>query len=742
MIDEAAGNSARKFLLTTFLPVIAGMLLLLVSTAAFMLWSTRAIDRLSIENQRIVVESAIQRLRTTLAHDQESSTVWGDAREAAVARDAVWLDANLGTWMHDYFRHDELYVLDPRDNAIYSFAHGAVADQAAFARVGATLRPMVARLRSRVRAGEQPQGEGAAKTIGESDFALIDARPAIVSVKPITNDDGFLSPDEGVYVHISVRFLDRDFLDDLSRTFRLFGLRFSWLLSPGDEFTELTIHSSNTTIHGYFVWDPKRPGLAFLKMVAPWLIGIACLIAIGTVVLMLLLYRHKRAQALTEAQLGFVASHDPLTGLPNQMQMSRAVDVALHGLPTSEPDQVVAVAVIDLDDLKRVNDAFGRSGGDEVVRAQAARLGEVAYGRSFVGRLSGDEFAIVLWDRTAEEVEHLFAEVIQRLALPVTLGDQSAACGASLGYALAPQHGVESGELMRKAGVALHQAKVEGRNRSALFGKHMDVLLSDRAALERDLLASLGDKPQIEVFYQPKLASQGLRVVGLEALARWQHPERGWVSPAVFIPIAEECGFIHPLGLFVLEESCRAAAHWDVASVAVNVSARQLRDRTFLLDVVRILSDTGLPADRLELELTEGSWMDERGVCPDTIRALRGLGVRIALDDFGTGFSSFGRLHSTDVDRIKIDQSFVAGFGKGRGDEAIVRAIIEMAKAKGLMTTAEGVETAEQCALLQAMGCDDLQGYLFSRPLPPDRMEVFLGSTVDHRSEATAGSGF
>lgn len=727
MFEDVAAQSSRTFFLKTFVPVIAGTLLLFAVTAAFLVWSTRGTDELSIANQRTVVERAVDRLHASIARDQESRTVGGETLVRVKAGNTDWMDANLGGWMHAYFGHDELYVLDPRDRPLFAFAHGFVADQAAFARIATTVRPMVAALRAKTAAGEKPDKDSRLQTVGVTDYALIDARPAIVSVKPITGDRGELDASPDCYVHVAIRFLDRDFLSALAAEYGLSGLRFSWLVSPADDNVGITIRSSATTINGFFVWTPDLPGLAFVEKVTPWLAGIGGLLLLAVIVLMLALHRLTLSRAATEARLGFLANHDPQTGLPNLGLVQQALDAAIAALPGGEGDKVVAFAIIDLDDLKRVNDAFGRQGGDLVVTTQAQRIAQMLDGRAMLGRLSGDEFSIALWDRTQAEVATLFAEIVLRLSMPIVIGTETAACGASLGYALAPDHGTENGELIRKAGVALHQAKIEGRNRATQFGRHMDMLLSDRAALERDLLASLDNGTEIEVHYQPKLSASGLRVVGLEALARWQHPQRGWVSPAVFIPIAEECGFIHRLGLHVLETACRDAAHWHVPSIAVNVASCQLRDPTFVLEVARILADCDLPPSHLELELTEGSWMDERGICGETIRTLRGLGIRIALDDFGTGFSSFGRLHANDVDRIKIDQSFVAGFGKARGDEAIVRAIIDMAKAKGLATTAEGVETAEQCSILQEMGCDDLQGYLFSRPLPACRMENFLG---------------
>jgi EAL domain-containing protein (putative c-di-GMP-specific phosphodiesterase class I) len=288
---------------------------------------------------------------------------------------------------------------------------------------------------------------------------------------------------------------------------------------------------------------------------------------------------------------------------------------------------------------------------------------------------------------------------------------------------MAPAEGSERTELCRKADIALYHAKATGRSRYAVFNSGMDAIQQTRRALEIDLRQALEDHSQIQVHYQPLFSAGERKITGVEALLRWRHPSNGWISPDVFIPIAEETGLIERLGELVLREACVAANKWPLATVAINVSAVELRNPAYALKVAEALMTSGIPASKLELELTESVVTDSAGQCALNIRTLRDLGVRIAIDDFGTGFSSLSRLQELKVDRIKIDRSFVNGFGSSNGDEAIVQAIINLAHATGLKTTAEGVETDAQSRNLEAMGCDELQGFLLARPVAASEID-------------------
>jgi EAL domain-containing protein (putative c-di-GMP-specific phosphodiesterase class I) len=305
--------------------------------------------------------------------------------------------------------------------------------------------------------------------------------------------------------------------------------------------------------------------------------------------------------------------------------------------------------------------------------------------------------------------------------------------GLSAGVAIAAEDCRDASELTRKADIALYHAKAAGRNRYAIFGTHMDELVRARREMEQDLRMALEGSQQINVHYQPVYSAKDQVLKGVEALVRWRHPQKGSIPPDIFIPVAEETRLIEPLGELVLREACSAAMHWPDLTVAVNASAIELRNETYAMRVLSILHATGLDPKRLEIEITESALADNSGHCERNIASLRVIGIRFALDDFGTGFSSFGRLQSLDVDRIKIDKCFVDGFGKPGGNEEIVRAMIKLAQAKGLRTTAEGIETAEQNAVLQRLGCDDVQGYLLSRPMPAEAIDAMLADDATTR---------
>ena len=283
-------------------------------------------------------------------------------------------------------------------------------------------------------------------------------------------------------------------------------------------------------------------------------------------------------------------------------------------------------------------------------------------------------------------------------------------------------------EIDRKADVALYHAKAAGRGRYSIFGTQMDDAIQNRAAIESELREALRTKAALSVVYQPKYAGDGSRVLGTEALVRWDHPNRGAIPPSLFIPIAEEAGVIADLGLWVLETACRDAIDWPVEHLAVNVSPVQLRAAGFADTVLAKLQKLGFPPARLELEITETDFAGTEEVGMQNIKALNAAGIAIAIDDFGTGSSTFERLRDIDFDRIKIDQSFVKSITESEGDAEIVRAMISMAHAKGLKTTAEGVETAEQREVLRSFGCDELQGYLLGRPMPAHQLSAVLGA--------------
>uniref|UniRef100_UPI003F88230D EAL domain-containing protein n=1 Tax=Methylobacterium sp. NMS12 TaxID=3079766 RepID=UPI003F88230D len=417
-----------------------------------------------------------------------------------------------------------------------------------------------------------------------------------------------------------------------------------------------------------------------------------------------------------EARIAFMAHHDMLTGLPNRVAVGQQIDVAAA---QAGRDQGFAVFAIDLDDFRPVNETLGHGIGDELLVAVANRLTACVREIDCVARLGADEFIVVQRgvDRP-EDAAVLARRIIEVVAAPYSLTHHTISVGLTIGITLAPSDGSDADKLLKNAEVALDRGKAEARGAFRFFEPAMDARLMARRIMERDLRDALA-REAFEVYYQPIYSLETDRICGFEALLRWNHPVRGFVSPAEFIPIAEELGLIVPLGEWVLRRACEEAARWpDELKVAVNVSAVQFTSASLVTAVREALRRTGLPGRRLELEITETVLVANPGATTAILHSLRALGVRVAMDDFGTGYSSLSYLRSFPFDKIKIDQSFVRDLCVKDGTDFIVRAVIGLGASLGMTTTAEGVETEAQLAHLRAEGCDEVQGYLFSRAVP------------------------
>ena len=423
----------------------------------------------------------------------------------------------------------------------------------------------------------------------------------------------------------------------------------------------------------------------------------------------------------TQAQIERMAHYDALTDLSNRVLFRRQLDTALTAARrTGDP---LAVLCLDLDHFKTVNDTLGHAAGDLLLRKVGERLHACVRAGDAVARLGGDEFAILQTQAGhADEARALAARVVEALAAPFELMGREVGIGASVGIALHPRHGDDADTLMKRADLALYRAKSDGRNGWKVFEPAMDTHLQERRALEFDLRRALA-AGEFTLHYQPLYALAADRITGFEALLRWNHPERGLVPPADFIPVAEEIGLITPLGEWVLRTACAEAAGWaDERKLAVNVSPVQFRSRGLVAAVTSALASSGLSPGRLELEITESVLLQDDQANLRVLHQLHELGCRIALDDFGTGYSSLSYLRAFPFDKVKIDRSFVRDLPEAEDAAAIVRAVTTLASSLGMTTTAEGVETSAQLETLRRLGCTEVQGYLIGRPAPADHL--------------------
>ena len=436
----------------------------------------------------------------------------------------------------------------------------------------------------------------------------------------------------------------------------------------------------------------------------------------------------KRREA--EARVARLASEDPLTGLPNRRVFRSALDQLspAEGVAGSDqPAREFSVMFLDLDRFKVINDTLGHRIGDLLLVAVAQRLSAALGAEDLLARLGGDEFAIVAQSvRSRADLEALAARLIAAVVQPYEIDGYRMSSSVSIGIAIGPQDGRNADDLLMAADLALNAAKAHSRGSCMFYHDSMNKELNERRQVEMDLREAI-ELDQLELHFQPIVNLKTNLVSGFEGLARWRHPVRGMVPPAVFIPIAEDSGLILPLGEWALREACRAAVRWPAdLKVAVNLSPVQFAAPNLVEMIERILRETGLEAHRLELEITERILMVTTSNTIAMLRRLKELGVRIALDDFGTGYSSLSYLRSFPFDKIKVDRAFISDLAVGTEHVVIVQAVVTIARALGMTTTAEGVESAAQQEFLTALGCDEAQGYFFSRPVPLDKIPELI----------------
>jgi diguanylate cyclase (GGDEF)-like protein len=426
----------------------------------------------------------------------------------------------------------------------------------------------------------------------------------------------------------------------------------------------------------------------------------------------------------SDSLVNHLRHHDALTSLNNRAQIYAQLSHELEVMPRRSGS--LAVMLFDLDGFKLINSAFGNEFGDRLLISVGRRLADCSGDAAYVGRMGGDEFAIVASVEGLEQVIQLSDRIGAAIAEPYSIDGKSVTITSCVGIALAPSDGTEPDLLIENAQFALSRARSEGHGHRCFFEVGMDARAKARHLLELDLRKAIS-AGEFEIFYQPLLNVASGAVSGAEALLRWRHPHRGLISPAEFIPLAEQTGLITPLGTWALHQACREAATWpDRLTVAVNISAVQLRNREIVQTVKAALAESKLPADRLELEITETVSLTDDGDTAELLHQLRRLGVRISLDDFGTGYSSLNYLRAFPFDKIKIDRSFVQEIGVSRNTIVIIKALIDLSIGLDAIINAEGVESQAQLDWLRSAGCTEVQGYLISKPMPASNFRAFV----------------
>jgi diguanylate cyclase (GGDEF)-like protein len=496
-----------------------------------------------------------------------------------------------------------------------------------------------------------------------------------------------------------------------------------WETEPEERAREVqSVLDADGRILGWLSWDPERPvttaAMRFMPLSAVIAAGLLLLAALST------WYARKLRQELEAAndRTRRLAREDPISGLP---EASAILETLEQTLARREPDEFVTLCYLDLSGFRELADAFGRPWSNELVRVAADRLRELDWPDSTLGRLGRHRFILVLRSRDPDAGVRMAEDVDRLVTKPMTVHGQSVYVRANIGLAYAPRDGMTSDDLFRRATLAMRVARRVGGLHIVPFESGMESDLHERRFLERELKRAL-DEDALALHYQPIVSAEGSRVVGVEALLRWQHPTRGDIPPMKFVPLAEETGMMPRLGEYVLYRALNDAKRWPGLYIAINLSPIQAKDRALFTLVSAMLEETGIDPSRLVLEITEGMLIDDPEETRVRLEEIRDLGVRVALDDFGSGYSSLSYLQHFPIDKLKIDGSFVAPLGKSENSGFIMQAIVALGRALNLSVLVEGVETEEQRVLLRLAGCDEMQGFLFARPAPREAIDALL----------------
>jgi diguanylate cyclase (GGDEF)-like protein len=540
---------------------------------------------------------------------------------------------------------------------------------------------------------------------------------------------------EAAHARTSVSGDEPQLVRQLERTSGLKGLRLESEPVSGPRQVQ-SLLDRNGRIVGWLSWEPERPASAILLRLLPLLALIVAGLAGFAALAMWQLNRLGVRLARSEQQVQRLGYEDILTGLPNHSRFFGQLDRAIAARHGSE---ALAFAALDLDGFDEVNDALGYAGGDEVLSEIGRRLRDALPPSAIVARLGSDEFALVITGKNAEVATFVTDTVRQAIARPIGT-DPAVQIGVSIGLAVAPQDGSTRDELTRRADLALRAAKRRGRGITVRFDGGMEIEFQERCFIKREAANALAERA-FDVHYQPIVKADGGAIAGVEALLRWHHPGRGTIPPSVFVPVAEEAGLMDRLGELVLRRAVADVSRWRNLYVSVNLSPVQVRNRGFVEVVGAVLKESGLAPSRLVLEMTEGVLIDNPDEMSVRLSELRALGVQLALDDFGAGYSSLSYLQTLPFDKLKVDRGFVTALDRSANGGVFIQAIVALGRALGKGVLIEGVETEEQRVLLRLAGCNEMQGFLFAKPMPGEEIDRLLqeGGAAPRWREASCG---
>ncbi len=733
--DHISGDLSR--LITLIGVAIAFFGLLLLAIIAYAGWSA---NKAATDSERTVLANALNQSIARALNEQKSVAWWDDpvVKITDQSIDYEFTDANFGIFLTETYGHDEVYILNAKDRPLYAFAGGKRLDRSAFESRRPELAPLIAEIRNDDHSQLKPRPdmfselkihykvlEGIHVARWAGHIVLVNGRPAVVAGMTIVPNIDMSLLKGTPNLLLSITYIDDEFISEIGQSLLLRDLQLGSEPVKTEGFISEPFVGDDGNLLGYLSWINRKPGAALLTIILP-------LVAFGVLAAWFLsktmfnrLKRASTALARSESQARHEAKHDALSGLPNRVHMVEKIEAFLNSPLVKRNGQRAVAAYIDIDRFKDINDTLGHEAGDQLIAAVAQRLVGRLRPHDFLSRFGGDEFAILCAPAGHEAAATLAKRIAHAFESPFSVKGQNIRVTASIGLAIAPENGMTADELMRHADIALYEAKNQGRDRAVLFCAEMAEQVEHRRSIEVALRHALEDD-ELDLHYQPIVSCQTGEVMGVEALLRWEHPIYGEMSPAEFIPIAENAGLLPSLGEWVLDCAMTDAKKWPTLEVAVNLSPVQIRHVDLAGTLRKLIFKHDADPRRFVLEITENVMLEATDRVTAILDAIRAMGFKTALDDFGTGYSSLSYLCTFRFDKIKIDRTFVGKISEIDTTRTIIKSVVALGRALGMSIVAEGVETEFEADMMEQFGCTELQGFYFSRPLSAEEMVNFL----------------
>ncbi len=710
------------------LNLVAGIVITVATVLITVSWMAQKHNEQAAANTATMVDGGVQAMGRRLASLANDYGWWEEAYDAYGRGDRDWIDANMGTGITDTAIADMLFIISPSGTVDYEWLIDDAPDNldqiitperiAALRKVAATI----------------PVENLAAKTGMYIDTPSVPMMVSVQHLAPVSKAGEVKNTDLPVIVF--GQYLSGPKLHDLGTAFLIDDLHYVRGKAPAGvpALTSLTGKAL-----GYFDWTPPKPGDALLRGV---LVPISIALTVFCIVALTTAFRaRKMAIALTDSEKEAViaARTDSLTGLMNRTGFSELVESPAYTAACDEGR--LAVVYLDVNGFKAVNDSIGHHGGDDLVRALARRISAVLPEGTRLARIGGDEFAIALPDGgIGDNVARVAHDICHSIDQPFMIFGFEFHVTASVGYAVGKEAGIRPSEVIRRADVAMYQAKNGAEREAVAYHATMESGALEKKQIETGLRRAL-ENDELKVYYQPIVRAGDTSIVALEALVRWTSEEFGAVSPAIFVPVAEETGLIHELGQFVLNRACEDLHRWPNLKMAINISPVQLRDPTFADSIRETVRQHGHEPGRFELELTEGILVTNPLIAQRKLKTLKEAGFALSLDDFGTGFSSIGYLRQFPFDVLKVDRSFVRDIGMNATANALIQSLVSLGDALDLAVIAEGIENEDQLKLLRLIQCEFVQGFLISKPVAANEIDVLVAAQGDVRPAVMSAAG-